>query len=330
MKCPKCSHEQQDGLLECQRCQIVFSRWKEAGNNEDVSSYRTPIPPQAQKEPPKPIPSTVIFSIITLIVIAIIGWMLFFPKGLPIQEGSYKNEKYNFAIKIPSDWLTITPENYKEIMDQYKDRFPKNIQNLLSQNSNIAVYFVKIAKNSSFSPSVNIITAKGNMPSLNESEKEKAAKEISAGMAGAFDAYEQESADIVKVDKLKSLQIISKASMKFLSSPSEPIMEESFPGFSHVVGHTQEQWETLKLKYIQVAVPGNNAAYILTFSTSVRDFSEYEFTFQDMVNSFRVLKRPTPFGPILGGAIKGGFIGMAGYIIYYLITVLLGLNEVKS
>lgn len=48
MTCPKCGNEQSDGWLSCQKCHVIFSRWK-----PDAAAAPRPQAPQAADAAPQ-------------------------------------------------------------------------------------------------------------------------------------------------------------------------------------------------------------------------------------------------------------------------------------
>lgn len=66
MKCPNCGYEQADGLTECQKCQIVFSKF----GNAPARAQSAPAVQEAPKSPSK------LPLVLIAVAVAIGGWFL--------------------------------------------------------------------------------------------------------------------------------------------------------------------------------------------------------------------------------------------------------------
>ncbi|MCX6555744.1 MAG: hypothetical protein NTZ12_12155, partial [Candidatus Aminicenantes bacterium] len=78
------------------------------------------------------------------------------------------------------------------------------------------------------------------------------------------------------------------------------------------------------LRYRQVLVPGKKRAYILTFTTHRDRGDDAAGDFQNLLDSFRVLKRPPRFGPVLNGALIGGLIAAIFFLFQAMLLSLGG------
>ena len=338
MKCPKCGNEQAEGWLSCQKCHIIFSRWKgEAAPvsapplaGQTVSSHS---PPAAASEPSRtptlfgdrppepPHPSGPISApaavaprpagwwvyLVLLLLFAAGLWWLTHPQGFAVIPGSFMDAQKQFAIHAPDGWLTLTRENFDAIVRQYGSQFPSQFTQALSA-SNVAVSFVRIGPPNEFAPSLNVVLIKQALPPINEKSKLEAATAIADGYRSALAEYEQESVQIMEVDKLRSLEIISTAASPF-----------RLP--------TGGEDSTLYLRYRQVLVPGKNRGFILTFTDTMDADDESEADFQGVLDSFRVLKRPARFGSIVYGGLFGGLLGGLLYALGGLLRALGGRRE---
>ena len=317
MKCPKCGNEQADGWLSCQKCHIIFSRWQPAAATASrppaagtpaspplqteasepprpVRMFGDPLPPPprpAAAAPAPPSPGPVgwpVYLVLILPFIAGLWWMLN-PRGLAVEPGSYRDEQRHFAIRAPQGWLALTKENYDTIVRQYGAQLPGKLSQALNSQG-MAVSFIRLGQAGEFAPSLNVVVVKGSPPPINEKSKQEAAKAIAEGFAALLTDYRQESVEIIEVDKIRSLEIVSTASMPFRLA-------------------NEEDGATLVLRSRQVLVPGKNQAYILTFSESDDAVEDSAADFQGALDSFRVLKRPPRFGPVVNGGLIGGLLG---------------------
>ena len=177
-------------------------------------------------------------------------------------------------------------------------------------NSNdLAVSFIRLSQTGEFSPSMNVVIVKKAPPPINEKSKQEAAKSIAGGFVRQFPDYQQESVKIIEVDSLRSLEIVSTASLPFQSSSGG--------------GAT-----TLALRSRQVLVPGKNRAYILTFTARKYGGEDAEAEFLGALDSFRVLKRPPRFSPVLNGAFIGGLLA-AMFFLFQAMLFSLGGDRIR-
>jgi hypothetical protein len=215
-------------------------------------------------------------------------YLLINPKGRAVEPGSYRDDKNQFAIHAPEGWVTLNRENYDAIVRQYASQLPAKISQTIA-GKGLAVLIVRLGLAGAFSPSLNVVVVDSEPPAINEKSKQKAARVIAEGFATQFAGYKQESVKIIEVDSIRSLEIISTASL-------------SIPSFS------QELGTIVALRSRQVLVPGKNRSYILTF-TAKKDVSEdSEADFLGALDSFRVFKRPPRFGPVLNSGLIVGLL----------------------
>lgn len=319
MKCPSCGNEQADGWLSCQKCHIIFARWKPAadtaaiqenqvvdaaGPTRKVSMFAGPAPKVTRFQDavaaphPRPALSWVVYLALIL-PFAVALYLLLNPKGRPVVPGSYRDSRNHFALRAPEGWLALNKENFDAIVRRYGSQLPAKITETIA-GSGLAVSFVRLGQAGDFSPFMNVVIVKKAPPPINEKSKQEAAKAIAAGYAVQFPDYRQESVKLIEVDSLRSLEIISTASLPLRSTSS---------GVSGYLG----------LRTRQVLVPGKNLAYILTFSDIKEAGADAEAEFQVALDSFRVLKRPPRFSPLLNRALIGGLIAA----IFFLFNAML-------
>jgi hypothetical protein len=325
MQCPKCRHEQEDGLAECQHCGVIFARIPAAAH--PAEPHPVPAKPEPDALPdPEPVreekrPAPLAASVLAIALIAGVLWWLNFPSGLSRGQATHVNPDKGFALTPPADWLTLTASNYQDILKPYQDHFPKELRRVMAA-ANFEISFVKIPeKIGEFTPSLNVIAMplKGSLPPLTESKKDKAVGVVSGEMSRLLDNYQLASSRITEIDKLKSLEINSTASVKVVFSPATPIYSEAGAfGFRHVTGHTPEVSRTFEFKTLQTMVPGRRWAYIISCSFEAADPQNAESTCKSVVNSFRVSDRPPRFGGVTTGALNGGLIAAGLYLLYIL------------
>lgn len=323
MNCPKCGSEQPDGTVECAKCGVIMAKvLKTPLHQAAISPTPTPAPDVYSEPDPAQKPAPLIAVFPAFIVVVVAAWWLNFPSSSPLPIDAYVNLKHQFALSAPREWLQLTPENYQQMMEEYKDRFPREMRPFI-EKPGFEVSFVKIpSAPGEFSPSINVVVMamKGDLPPLTEPEKEDAVKMLVPEMEKYIKDYALESASIVDVDGLASLRIVGNAPMTVVLQPSTPVMSEKGAfGWQHVVGHTQEVSKTFDLHAVQTLVPGKKRGYIISYTGESGSFSDAAPVFDEVTASFRVMERPPRFGPVVSGAMNGGLIGAGLYLFYILV-----------
>jgi len=332
MKCPSCGNEQSDGWLSCQRCHIIFARWQagsEAASAQTTaratatvqSGAATPGPTRQESMFMGPAPKQTRFQettathptdcslswlvyLLLMLPFALALYLLLNPKGRPVEPGSYRDIPNSFAIRAPEGWLTLNKGNFDALMLQYGPQLPAHLAENIN-SSNLAVSIIRLSLGGEFSPSMNVVIVNKEPPPINEKSKMKAAKVIASGFAAQFPDYRQESVRIMEVDNLSSLEIVSTASLPFQFS-------------------NESTASNLPLRYRQVLVPGKKRAYILTFTAHRDRGDDAAGDFQNLLDSFRVLKRPPHFSPVLNGAMIGGLVAAIFFLFQAMLLSLGG------
>jgi hypothetical protein len=302
MTCPKCGNEQSDGWLSCQKCHIIFSRWNAAAApapgpapepQRPVTLFGDrPAEPLAMSEPvpavagPRTTSAWVYLALLLPLAAAL--WWLLNPRGLPVTPGSFRDGDKQFALRAPEGWLELTRANYEAIIRQYGTQLPAQFAQAPG-GPGLAVSFVRLGPLGEFPPSLNVVVVKQAPPAINEKSKREAAKAIADGFNALLADYRQESVRIIEVDKIRALEIVSTA-----ASPIR-LPGEAGRAPSH-------------LRYRQVLVPGKKRTFILTFTDRADAATEFAGDYQRALGSFRVLKRPPRFGPVLNGGLIGGLV----------------------
>ena len=331
MFCPKCGLEQPEGTSECVRCGIIFAKWGSRPSMEvrpaqaqavvpvPTSAWTEPVPP-AELEP-RGFPILPAVALIGVLVLGTFAKTVFFPRGHPVAEGAYRNEAHQFAVNTPGDWILMTPENYKEIMARLGDRLPSNLQGVMDPGG-VAAGFIRLEEGQSYAPSMNITPVKGLMPPLRQKDVQEITSLIVTQLKTLFGDYTLHSSDIVKVDKLESLRILGTATLKIRQEVvvEEPPTFSESPEFQFPVESkpaTRMVWASVPLTCMQFLVPGGRESYVLTCTSRTDDFKSLEPVFNGIVDSFRVLRRPPPYGPVATGAVKGSLLAAIGYLAIY-------------
>jgi hypothetical protein len=318
MICPQCGNEQPDVFSQCGKCRYIFP-----ARVPTMASEPATVPMSLPSARPVPSFLTFLGAIIAVIALVVGFWWLLTPEGLPIPDGAYVNEKHHFAMSVPSDWITLTSDNYRDALLELGNRFPKNLQSSLDQHR-IEVGFLKPLRASDFSPNVNVVVIEGDVPELDESQMEEGTKALVEVFSRLLDSYKLEKSEMMTVDELASLHFTSRAALKLNVAESQEGSRETLPGGQPYAGETREQWKTFDLKMTQTLVPGKKRGYIITCTAEASQFAEYQRLFERSIDSFRVLQRPNRFGPIVMGALQGGLAAAILPLLFYIITALVG------
>ena len=320
MKCPKCQHEQPSGRTECEKCGVVFAKWR---GDSDASGYAPSnepyYPPAAQTQAAAPAGGGALrpLGMIVGLLAACAGWYWFLfwaPGGLPVQADAYRDAENGFALVAPQGWQAT------------KTRDCKNVGTALSGASACAVLDLSGAGASTATVQVITVpvgalfeTGWGGSVRIAQSDASTLAKSLEDGMAKAIPGYTRESAEVVTVDRIASLRVIGSAT--FTGTPTM-IGDKmvTIPDFS---GRQTEHHLTTGT----VLVPGGKQAFLVTYGCESAQREVTGAAFDAIVSSFRLTDgRPTPFqsyggvrGSIKGDAILGGLVGLSLGVLKMLI-----------
>ena len=315
MVCPKCGNEQPDVFSQCQKCRFIFPSSSANQPNRTVHTST------GSSSGGFAHPAVIILGALSVIaLLAFALWWLNSPESLPPLEGSYVNSVNRFSMLAPSDWLVLTSENYEELFQKMGDRFPKMLRDGLASRKT-EVGFMKVLENADFSPSVNVVIMKTEMPELDETQLAEGAKVLSEGFRHVLDNYKMERSELVTVDELTSAQFTHRGSLKLrVDKPPSP---EGMGGYAGEGGTSE--WKSFDLQFVQTLVPGKGRAYIITSSALVTQYPEYKKNFDGILDSFRVLQRPSRFGSIVMGALNGGLASAMAYLLFTVLMQIVGL-----
>ncbi len=263
MVCPKCGNKQPDRTHECQKCGIIFAKFDPS---RSMSQARRPQPASSSSFGPRPSVSSGgggggIFSfklIFILVIAAFAMWSYNATRGLPIPPGAYQNDEHSFAVSVPEGWMTISAGDLRVMMVN-QGGMPGGLT-----LKDLVIGFRPDLPPEQPAPFVYIAAMKGSLPEWTPSALEKAANDFEKG-AGPW--LKEHSQEVVKVDNLTALKIFSKLKIK---GPNMAITVEGLQG----------------------VIPGWNKAYFITAVWPMRRFPNAGTTVDEMIDSFRVLKRP--------------------------------------
>lgn len=308
--CPSCGFVQPKTNHECVKCHILFAKWRQAASKAAMS----PSSPEASSSKGL-LRTAIIFVSIGLLVF--LGWQFIeSKKGLPVPDGAYKNEKYNFAIVYPaaftmtsSDDVSLTKLGHLSASDQLKkffqtgDKFKGFIFNL-----NVGVPVGERA-----SPHFDVLAYDAPMPLISdlESNRDKYVQAMMQGLNGEFSDFVTQSAELVKIDNLDALKITGTGNQVSVQSKT------TSSGFWQI---TTPVYITIPLKLTRIFVPGSENGYVITYMTHPDDWSTYEKSFAEIVDSFRMTKRISfvqflqIYKSWLGWFVIGIFVGFFRWI----------------
>lgn len=259
---------------------------------------------------------------VILLLLAVIGtaWWLNFPAIAAVPAGAHLDNNNSFAVKAPADWLLITPENYRTIVNQFRDKIPNELAGMIGKGKpGFAVSFLKIpATDTEYSPNFNlvVIDTKGkNLPALTDKEKSKATETIVKEFSRMLPAYRMLASRIIPVDGVDALQITGEAELTVVTKQSSPIYSEPGAfGLRRITGHSEAEKQTYKLRAIQTMIPGKKRAYVLSFMFDDLKTPEMAQVHAEVLETFTLLERPPRFGAIMMGSLNGGLFGAGLYL----------------
>lgn len=324
MKCPKCGHAQADGLPECTRCGVIFAKIpsrvtaptnviEPASDGGEINADLTGI------DTPKPAASIAMLSVFAVIVMSAL-YLVNRPTGGSAAGATQVNVEKGYAYTPPAEWLSLTPQNYEQLIQPFQDRFPADLRQFIVK-ARFDVSHIRIPdKEGDFAPSINLIAIdlKGQrVPELTESEKAKATEVISAQMKSILPTYRVQNSRVIEVDGIPALELSGTASLRLVERPSEAIYGEPGAfGTRAYLGRTEEVTREIELKSVQTFVPARRYGLLLTCNFLLADPQDTQSTCRQVVNSFRVTARPARFDTITLGAINGGLIGVLGFLLF--------------
>lgn len=308
MKCPACGHEQQEGLTECQKCSLIFSKWQSKQNAVQPGGYiGSPMSSPAPSEKPGILSGLFSGNLFTVVIgiVALAGlWILFVPKpGLPVPEGAYVNTAEHFAVLFPADWQMNTVENYEFQRGQAPGGFALALRNhLFNEDPNVsdfmnrkkdAVGFLMTynktgGESGRAQPFFNLVSFKAPLPGMSDSNKEEFSKVLAQALNATqgYTEYIQESAEIVSVDNLPVLKTAGRAKAQVEVAPQR---WTSFTYGLKVLAPASYQPADIRL--VQYLVPGGSKNYLITYGADPADFNFHQTQSEESVSRFRVASR---------------------------------------
>jgi hypothetical protein len=103
MKCPKCGHDQPDKSIECERCGIIFSKWREKVDRQKSGSIKTapPSPSPVYRQVAKPT-DTLFYAQILIFLLVVAGGGYWIYSSLNDWREFTSNDKW-FSIQFVGD-----------------------------------------------------------------------------------------------------------------------------------------------------------------------------------------------------------------------------------
>jgi hypothetical protein len=135
---------------------------------------------------------------------------------------------------------------------------------------------------------------------------------------GMLDSYKLEKSELTTIDELTSLHFASRAVMKMKVTEGKGFTETR-PGRGTITHEAPAVWKEFDLRLTQTLIPGNNRAYIISCTAEASQFPRFQHTFENAIESFRVLERPPRYGPILTGALQGGLTAAMLPLLFYIV-----------
>jgi hypothetical protein len=336
MKCPKCGFDQKVERPDCPRCGLVFAKW---------SGQPPPAAPEEKKVPVFAAPKEETFferadrvaagmsgvdmtgeppsvrnlsvAALTFAVFLGVTVLVLAPGANPPVAGSWESPDRSFAVKPPPEWVVVTPSNLGDAAKAFGGRLPEGLRLSFESKTPPVVGFAKFVPGAEIVPAIFVRTVAQEMPEINDRAKREVAKVFKEGSKGVFDAFAIEEPQVVQVDGLEALMLTSRSSKKVRVAESKPIER---PGRRGKIerDHTPEEWRTYRIASLHYAIPGNGRTFLVNINTDETHAAQYRPDLQAAMESFRVLWRPVPLGPISRPAFIGGMsAGMGAALMYF-------------
>ncbi|MBI5526190.1 MAG: zinc ribbon domain-containing protein [Deltaproteobacteria bacterium] len=348
MKCPKCGHEQKEERPDCPRCGLVFAKWSGrpapapsdekkvpaiAAPREETFSERADRMAWAMSgvdmtgEPPSG-RNLVVAAVVFALLLAVTVFVMI-PSVNPLVAGSWESGDHSFAVKPPPEWIVVTPANLGDAAKAFGGRLPEGLRLLFESKNPPVVGFAKYVPDTEIVPTIFVRTIHQEMPAIDEKARREVAKIFKEGYKGIFDTFALDPPKVVQVDGLDALMLASRSSKKVLVAEPKPVYKPTRRGRA-VTGRTAEEWRTYQIASLHYAIPGNSRTFLINTNTDETQAEQHRPALQGAVDSFRVLWRPLPLGPISRNAFIGGMSAGMGAALMYLIFGLVRHVQVRG
>lgn len=302
MICPNCNFEQSDELNNCLRCHIYFAKWQTSslGSEDDEQPIGTTVFERRRKGSRlRNIRHMISLKRIGAVAIlaVLLGYFYLVPvgKGLPIPAEAYRDYPQDFAF-IPRDgWSIISNTDYQ----RYFFRLGENLRQAMLAPVQPGQVYLGLTRTSYYRgkipPAFHIAVADGPIPHLQDDDLAPAYRLLQEQMMPLVKNYQIKTVETIKVDNLDALKSIASFEITSSGLATEDTMIK-INGRWRINPRAQElshMTQQLSLQWLQVVIPGAEHHYVLTGMADVRDFPYYLSAFDEMVKSFRLLKRPS-------------------------------------
>lgn len=319
MDCPKCGHVQADGPAECAKCGLIFARWVERRSTGPVRPLSRPSPPPDEPEGARASPLALLLGATAILFLSLAVWHLWFGGGLPMDREAYRDIGSGFALVVPSGWTLVTPANAGAVLAGAPDRYPEAIDRALEGGRTVAALFHPNAPGA-LGPWATIVVADAVPPPLRDEDRATLAAEAFAALSAKYAEYRPGEAAVLPVDRLAALRVTGTDEVRFLKSPSQEVYGELPGGRRFPLGHTEDIWADFDRSLEHWLVPGLDRSFLLTFGCPEESLPLHSAAFASLVDSFRVLKRPLQYGPILTRALRGLSTVLLAAALFYTLT----------
>ncbi len=215
-------------------------------------------------------------KLVVFIVLAFMAWYVLLSRGRPVHKNAYVDRENDFSVLPPENWILVTKNNLKEASHQPALYLPADIQQEMASGK-IALGFLQKARQGKVTPSIYVVIVQERFPKLNKRDMQAFASLLEKSAANIFGTYQKESVRLIKVDAIQSLRVSgSLASAHHMAPPQKPL-----------------QGEPIRLEI--VFVRGAQQAYLITFICPLQELDRHSKTFEKLLDSFRVLRRPSFF-----------------------------------
>ena len=329
MECPKCGHVQADGPAECAKCGLIFARWVERRSIAVPRPTLRPPLPQEEPEGAKASPLGLLLGGTAIFFLSLAVGHLWFGGGLPVDREAYRDAGAGYALTVPSGWTLATPANIGAVLAQASNRYPQEVDQAMGKGRAIAAFFLP-GEPGALAPWGTVTLVEGIPPPLREEDRASLAAAATGALAARFPGYRPGEAAVTPVDRLLALRVTGTDEVRYLRSPSQEVFGELPGGRRYPIGKTEDIWDTFDRSLEHWLIPAADHSFLLTFGCPEETRPRHGRAFEEIVGSFRVLKRPRPYGPALTPALRAASMALLAAALLFTLTEAAALRKKRD
>ena len=286
--CPNCSLEKPPGSLDCPECGIVFDKRKKLHNEKDRAAL-------AAGEASVEVQGARILNL-ALAAAAAAGWYWFLghASASELSLDAKKFAKHAFALTPAQGWEFSTKEQCGGPL-----------------GACVVAEALKKLEGSQVNAVFQVVAIPVHGLQITLSNRAALAKQYaSAAVSEQFAKYNLDSSELVELDGVTSLKVVSSA--------TKHVRVQTAPGVRTMWGLQPGKFEEydFELALVSFIVPGKKT-YMMNYILEAGELPRLEPAVNGMVDSFRLLERPSRYeayggflGSVPGDALLGALVGL--------------------